>query len=266
LSEPASFETLRTATHPTDRQAGIPAGLLDKDNPMTHRIALPFSRSTITPIGFCLLLGAGCVSQQTYDTIKTQADELTRALEGARTENQELEQEIATLKLRNKQEDAALAEVRAAIRDTMEAAPMVRQRADDKLGALQTQVAYLVNQNRLLGREMADAKQERVSLQALAAQHKQEVDEASRSVLTPSAFTQPPQPGVPNRLTPSVTTPVPHPVPPSVTTASAQSPPSLPVKTATVPRPANAVPNQPDESWTGMIKSWASSLWDWIFG
>ncbi len=232
---------------------------------MTRRIAARFTLPVVAPLGFCLLLGAGCVSQHTYDTVRTEADELTRALDAARSETQTLEQEIATLKLRNKQEDAALAEVRAAIRDTMEAAPMVRQRADDKLGALQTQVAYLVNQNRLLGREMADAKQERVSLQALAAKHKQEVDEASRSVLTPSAFTQPPQPGVPNRLTPSVPTPVPHPVPPSVTTASAPSPPSLPVKTATVPRPANAVPNQPDESWTGMIKSWASSLWDWIF-
>ena len=153
------------------------AGHLDKDDPMTRRIAARFTLPVVAPLGFCLLLGAGCVSQHTYDTVRTEADELTRALDAARSETQTLEQEIASLKLRNKQEDAALAEVRAAIRDTMEAAPMVRQRADDKLGALQTQVAYLVNQNRLLGREMADAKQERVVFLC----HRQMVSGAERA-------------------------------------------------------------------------------------
>lgn len=270
LSEPASFETLRTATHPTGRQSEIPASLLDKDDSMTRRIAPLFTLPVVAPLGFCLLLGAGCVSRHTYDTIRTEADELTRAVETARSENEDLEQQVAMLQLRNKQEDAALLEVRAAIRQELEAAPLLRQRADDKLGALQTQVAYLVNQNRLLGREMAEAKQERVSLQALAAQHKQEVDEASRSVLTPSAFPSSPQYGAPHRLAPAVPTPVqtpvPTPVPPAVATASAPSPPSIPAKTATVPRPAKAAPDQPDESWAGKIKSWASSLWGWIFG
>ncbi len=227
---------------------------------MTRRIAPLFMLPVVAPLGLCLLLGAGCVRQHTYDTIRREADELARAVEMARGENQELEQQAATLQQRNKQEDAALVEVQAAIRQELDAAPVLRQRADDKLGALQTQVAYLMNQNRLLGREMAEAKQERVSLQALAAQHKQEVDEASG--LSPSAVPQSPQAGVPHRLAPAVPTPA----PPSVATASAPSPPSIPVKTATVPRPANAAPDQPDESWTGKIKSWASSLWVWIFG
>jgi hypothetical protein len=236
---------------------------------MKRRIAFPFLRSGITPLGFCLLLGAGCVSQHTYDTARREADELTRALDTARSDNEKLEQQITTLHLRNKQENAALIEARAAMRQELDAAPMLRQRADDKLAALQTQVAYMMNQNRLLGREMAEAKQERVSLQALVAQHKQEVDDASRSVLSPSAFSAAPQPEVNHRLTPLVPTPtpaVPTATPPAVAAPPAAGPPSLPVKTSTAPRPTKAEPAQTDDSWTGMIKGWASSLWGWIFG
>jgi hypothetical protein len=231
---------------------------------MTRRIALPLLSSTI--IGFSL---SGCVSQHTYDTARTEAAHLTRALEATHAENQALEQEIATLKLRNKQEDAALSEVRAAIRQETDAAPMFRQRADDKLAALQTQVAYMMNQNRLLGREMAEAKQERVSLQALVAQHKQEVEDATRSVLSPPAFPAAPQSAANHRITPSVPTPtpsVPTPTPPTATApVPAPAPPSIPAKTPVGP-PAKATPAQTEESWTGMIKTWASSLWEWIFG
>ena len=230
---------------------------------MTRRITLPVLHRPI--IALCLFLGIGCVSQHTYDTARTEADELTRALEAARAGTQALDQEIASLNLRNKREDAALTEVRAAIRQHTEAAPMLRQRADDKLVALQTQVAYMMNQNRLLGREMAEAKQERVSLQALVAQHKQELEEAAGSVVSPPAFAPDAQPGATPRLAPIVPI-VPAPSPPTATAAApAPVPPSIPAKTP-VSHPTTAVPAPPEGSWTGIVTYWASTLWEWIFG
>ena len=121
----------------------------------------------------------------------------------------------------------------------------------EKLAALQTQVATLVNQSRLLARDMADAKQEGASLQAMVTQYKQEIEE-SRASLTPippttSAQTQP-------SVTPAV--------PPQ---QAAQAAPVTPAKSATAPQPTKGEPAPTDESWTDWIKNMVSSLWSWIF-
>lgn len=223
---------------------------------MKRRIVPP---SLLAATGFFLF---GCVNQHTYDAVRTEADELMRALEATRAGNQQLDEEIAHLTLRNKQEQAAFMEVRAAIRQATDARALLRQRADDTLAALQTQVAYMMNQNRLLGREMAEAKQERVSLQASVAQHKRELEEAAGAVISPPAFAPTAPSGTTHRLAPGVPTPI----PPTATAAGpAAAPPSIPAMTS-LPRPTNITPAQPEESWTGIIKSWASSLWEWIFG
>jgi hypothetical protein len=32
------------------------------------------------------------------------------------------------------------------------------------------------------------------------------------------------------------------------------------------PRPTKAEPAETEESWTGMIKGWVTTIWEWIFG
>mgnify|MGYP001614659003 FL=1 len=226
-----------------------------------------WSRSTrLCPLSLCLLTGAlltgvGCVSQQTYDKTKAETTELTRTLDAMRAEITELDQRIAALKAANRQEDALATELRAAIQREEETLPVLRKRAEDKLAALQTQVATLVTQSRLLARKMADAKQEGVSLQAMVPQHKQEMEE-SRALLTPitpatNALTQPTVPLV----VPSIT-PINPAVPPQQTAQAAQA---TSVKPATAPLPVKVEPAPADESWTDWIKNKVASLWSWIF-
>lgn len=236
------------------------------------RLIAPWSSTHAARVGEYLAIGvlvagAGCVSQQTYDATRTEADELTRTLEAARIETNELDARIAALQTLNKKEEAAIAEAQAAIQREVDTAPMVRQRADDKLAALQTQVAYLVNQNRLLGRDMADAKQESVSLKALMAQYKREVEDSrplpSSFALTPSVQ---PAPSSHSLTQVAPTLPPPTPLPPAAGSQQAQTPSSIPAKPPAVSRAAKTEPAQPDDSWTGMIKTWVSSFWGWIFG
>lgn len=238
---------------------------------MAHAIA-PRPSPHAARVRSCLTAGilaaaAGCVSQQTYEATRSQADERTRALDAARIETNVLEAHLAALQAANQKAQAALAEARAAIQQEAETASLVRQRADEKLAALQRQVATLVNQNRLLGRDMADAKQEGASLRAMMVQSKREVEEAR--VLRPSsALTPSPQPlPSPQSAGQAAPTPLPPtPLPPAASTQQPPAPSSLPAQPAAAPPPAKTEPGQPDESLIGKIKTWISNLCGWLFG
>lgn len=207
----------------------------------------------------------GCVSQQTYDKTRAEADELTRALEMARIDVKELEQRIDMLQAVNKKEDAATTEIRAAIQREIDTAPLMRQRADNKIAALQTQAAHLISQSRLLGRQVAEAKQEGASLQAVVTQYKQDLEDSRLlSLSTPS---MPPAPAPPIPSPSSTVTPmVPTPTPLTAPAQQAQANPNPPTKPAATTRHVKGEPAQTDDSWTGMIKNWVSSVWGWIFG
>lgn len=212
-----------------------------------------------------LLAGAGCVSQQTFDKTKAETEELTRTLEATRLDVSELNQRIAGLQAANRHEDAVTTELRASIQREQDMLPILRQRADEKLGGLQTQVASLVSQNRQLTREMAEATQEGASLQARVTALKQELEE-SRSL-------PPLIPPTVNMPAPVLPPPTAAPVAPAVTPSdplapprqTAQADPVPPVKQSSPPRPAKADPAPADDSWTSMIANWVSSLWSWIF-
>jgi len=208
-----------------------------------------------------LLLTVSCVSLDRYEKTKAEAEELTRALETARTETKEMEQRLDVLRAINKKEDAATADIRAAIQQQLEAAPLMRQQADEKFAVLQAQVARLVQQSRLLGREIGEAKQERASLQALVDQYKQETEE---SRLRPLSMPSPPRPSSDvSTLSPTVPTPVTPPAAQSQTQTQPQ-PPSE--KVPSVTRTGKTDPAREDDSWSGTIKSWVANLWSWIFG
>jgi peptidoglycan hydrolase CwlO-like protein len=210
-----------------------------------------------------LLTGVGCVSQQTYDTTKAKTSELTRTLDRTRTDVKELEQHIAALHAANRQEDAVTAELHAVIQREHDMLPILRQRADDELAALQTQVAHLVNQRRLLARKMADAKQEGASLQAMVTQYKQDIEE-SRSRSTQLAMAANTPASAQLTQTPVVTS-----VAPTSPVASPQQTtqvnPNTPLKKSTPARSPKSVPAEADESWADWLMNWVLSLWGWIF-
>lgn len=211
-----------------------------------------------------LLVIAGCVSQQTYEKARAEANDMTRALEMARIDVTEMEQRINALQALNKKEAATTAEIRAAIQVETDSAPLLRQRADDRIAALQTQLAHLLNQGRQLRRDLAEIKQEGASFQAVLTQYKQDLEESPLlSLATPPSSVQSPPPPSPVPLA-ALTSPVPAPV------AQAPAPQPAPLDPAAKPsapaRPLKAGQLQTDDSWTGMIKGWVSSLWGWIFG
>lgn len=209
----------------------------------------------------------GCVSQQTYDTARGEVEQLRRTLEKERVDVQDLEQEIASLHSTSQQSETELATIRTAIQRALDLATLTRQRADEKLAALQTQVAYLVNQSRSLSRELSDARQESASLQASVSRYKSELDEL-RPFPRPVS-TMPMQPTAPTPVPLTASTPVPT-LPPAATPAAAPAQPAQDnAGAATRPpviRPTKTAPTEVDDSWTGMVKGWVSSLWDWIFG
>lgn len=236
---------------------------------MTQLAVLPHARPprrfSAGLLAVILLIGSGCVSQQTYDKTKAEADELRRTLEAERIGLTELDHQIAVLHDLNKKEDAAATDARAAIQHELETAPIRRQQAEEQQSALQTQMAQLINQIRTVKREMAEAKQERTSLQAMVTQYKQELDEGM-GFSTPTASNSP----VPSTAL-SPLTPIPSAVSPSnpptpTPSPNVQATPEPPVKPVIPVRPTKGGPAQEDDSWTGLIKSWVSSIWEWIFG
>ena len=230
--------------------------------------------TTVTPsddvqrIGLCfltaaLLVGVGCVSQHRYDEKRAEVDEIARTLDATRTDVKKLVERIESLQVANRREDAVATDLRTAIQREEEMLPIRRQRGDDQLAALQTQVARLVNQSRLLTREMANARQESASLKVLVAQYTQEIEESeSLSMPLESAAS------TPAHTQPTMTDVIP-PVPQTNETVlpqqTAQANPLAPMTQTTQPRPVEVEPAPIDDSWIGMIMSWLASLWSWIF-
>ena len=219
-------------------------------------------------IGLCLLTGVvltgtGCVSRSTYERTRAEADELTRVLETTRIDVRVLDQHVQELQAVNRREDSIAAELRTAIQRELELLPILRQRADDKLASLQSQVANLVNQSRSLARQMAEAKQESAELQAMAVQYKQELEE-SRMIPAPFPSTT----SAPASAQSSATSGDPSVMPadPSVPPQQiAQANSAVQTQQTNTARPAKVEPAPVDDSWTAMIVNWLSSLWSWIF-
>lgn len=218
-------------------------------------------------LSFLLVMESGCVTRQAYEKVLAEADELARNLESARADVTQLDRQITELQATNRREDAVTSEVRAAIRHEQDQLPLLRQRADNQLASLQSKIAHLVNQTQNLTRQIAGAKKETVSLRALSAQYEQELEESRMvSVLEGPDIAEATasDPNVESPVSVAVTTPV-NPVEPMPQVAQAS--PGVQPKPVPSPVPARVEPDPPvDDSWTGMIMGWFSSLWSWIFG
>lgn len=231
---------------------------------------------TMSPVAqrvvFCVLaavlfLEVGCVSQRTYERVKAETLEQTQALDAVREDVKELDQQIAGLQAANQREDAITGELRAAIQREEEQLPIMRQRAEDTLASLKTQVATLINQSWQLARKIVDIRQESDSLQAKVARYKEEMEQAQSSTLVASSANRP------SITQGSVIEPPLSTAPTNPSAASPQveqtnpTPPSPPPVKPPAPSPSMKVdPPSTNDSWIDMIVSWFSKIWNWLFG
>jgi uncharacterized protein YlxW (UPF0749 family) len=219
---------------------------------------------------FCVLaavvfLEVGCVSRGTYEKVKAETLEQTQVLEGVRGDVRELDQEIAGLQASNRREDAAMSELRAAIQREEEQLPILRQRAEDALASLKTQVATLMNQSWQLARKIVDIRQESVSLQTKVAQYKEKIERPQASVMMDSereklVITEP----VISEESISSVVPTQNSELTQVAQAAPPPPSPAPIKTA-APSPSVKIDSPSTiDSWIEVITSWLSKIWNWL--
>lgn len=220
---------------------------------------------------FCVLaavvfLEVGCVSRRTYEKVKAETLEQTQALEAVRGDVRELDQEIAGLQASNRREDAAMSQLRGTIQREEEQLPIMRQRAEDALASLKTQVATLMNQSWQLARKIVDIRQESVSLQTKVAQYKEEIQRPQASVMMDSergklVITEP---VISEEFISSV---MPTQNSELTQVAQAASPPPLSPALIKAAAPSPSVKIDPPsiiDSWIDMISSWLSKIWNWL--
>ncbi|MBH0203444.1 MAG: hypothetical protein HP496_14385 [Nitrospira sp.] len=227
--------------------------------------SLAVQRVVFCVLAAIVLLEVGCVSRRTYERVKAETVEQTHALEAVRGDVRDLDQEIAGLQASNRREDAAMSELRAAIQREAEQLPRMRQRAENALALLKTQVATLMNQSWHLARKIVDIRQESTSLQTKVTQYKEELERRPASVMV-----------APERATLAITEPViseeslssvvpTRETEPTQVAQAASSPPGLPPVKPSVSSPSvNVDPPQANESWIGMVISWLAAFWQWL--
>jgi peptidoglycan hydrolase CwlO-like protein len=209
-------------------------------------------------------LAVGCVSQRTYEKVKAETLEQTQALEAVRADVRELDREIAEWQASNRREDAAVSELRAAIQQEEEQLPIMRQRAEDTLALLKTQVATLMNQSWHLARKIVDMRQESASLQAEVAQYKADLEKARSSMPVAS---DPDKPAVNQVAITEAHAASPLASPNAAATESAPATPSASPVTPSVATPSVSVdPPAASPSWIEIITGWFAKIWSWLFG
>ena len=220
---------------------------------------------------FCVLaavvfLEVGCVSRGAYEKVKAETLEQTQALEAVRGDVRELDQEIAGLQASNRREDAAVSELRGTIQREEEQLPIMRQRAEDALASLKTQVATLMNQSWQLARKIVDIRQESVSLQTKVAQYKEAIQRPQTSVMVELereklVITEP----VISEESISSVLPTQNTGPTQVAQAAPPLSSPAPFKPA-APSPSVKIdPPSTIDFLIEMVTSWFSKIWSWLF-
>jgi uncharacterized protein YlxW (UPF0749 family) len=233
----------------------------------TGTMSLVAQRVVLCVLAVVLLLEVGCVSRPTYERVKAETLEQTQALEAVREDVRELDREIAGLQASNRREDAAVSELRATIQREEEQLPILKQRAEDTLASLKTQVATLMNQSWHLARKIVDIRQESNTLQARVAQYKEAMEQARVSVMVASEREKPlmTEPVI-SEVSMSSAAPIQDAEPTQVAQAASPPPSLAPVKPAVSSPSVNVDPPRANDSWIGIITSWFTKIWNWLFG
>ncbi len=231
----------------------------------TATVSVVVQRVGLCVLAAVLLMETGCVNRRIYERTKAETVEQTQALESVREDVKALDLQIAELQAANHREDAAASDLRMAIQQEEDQLPIMRQRAEERLSSLKGQVATLMNQSWHLARKIADMRQERASLQTMAAQYKEEMETTPSPLLAAADLSQPAM--APGTVTDASVSSIPlgEGEPPQIAQAAPAASSLTPVKPAVSSPPVNIEPS-PDTSWIGMIANWFSTIWNWLFG
>ena len=229
-------------------------------------LSLVVQRVVLCVLAAVLFLEVGCVSRRAYEKVQAETLEHTQALEAVREDLRELDREIAGLQASNRHEDADVSEVRAAIQREEDQLPIMRQRAENTLASLKTQVATLMDQSWHLARKIVDIRQESTSLQTKVAQYKEQIEQAQLSMLMGSNETGTPiaQAAVIEPLASTIPTDQTEEAP---QIAQVNPTPPIPAPVTPIPSPSvKADPPSTNDSWIGTITNWFVKIWTWLFG
>ncbi len=235
----------------------------------TGTMSLVVHRVVLCVLAAVLFSEVGCVSRRAYERVQAETLEHTQALEAMREDLRELDREIAGLQASNRHEDADVSELQAAIQREEDQLPIMRQRAEDTLSSLKTQVATLMNQSWHLARKIVDIRQESATLQTKVAQYKEKIEQAQLSMLMGSNETR-----LPIAQATVIEPPPPSTVPtdqidqteasPQIAQVNPTPPSPPPIKP--VPSPSvKADPPSANDSWIGTITNWFVKIWNWLF-
>ncbi|HET8579984.1 MAG TPA: hypothetical protein VFL31_03220, partial [Nitrospiraceae bacterium] len=122
-----------------------------------------------------LLAVTGCVEESRYQAVTAEVEQLKADGERMQDEVKGLEQQLASLRALNRQDEGTLTELEDEVRKKQDAYTLMQQRYEDRLTSLQAKVSTLLSQNRTLMREMKEAKRQESSLQALVTQYEKEL-------------------------------------------------------------------------------------------
>ncbi len=196
----------------------------------------------------------GCISQRLYDRVKAETVEQSQALDAIREDIRELDREIAGLQALNRQEDAAMSDLRTAIQREEEQLPTMRQRAEGTLAALKAQVASLMNQSWHLARQIGDLRQESAVLHTKVAQYKHDMETARAAAAVVSKRTQP-------LVTPTI---LEETLVPAALPVQEDALPQVAHTPSLAPSSANSEPSTVNSSWIDVIINWFITIWNWL--
>lgn len=243
-----------------------------------------------------LLSLVGCVSQSTYETATSDADNIRTELNRARMEIQTLEEQKEGLHKLALKGETVLAGIRTELQRARESYAQHKAKVN-KLSALQDKARTLNQQRNTYTQDIKTAKKNAVKMQAVINRYEREIglvpdgveslkvpqtfevsSDTSKIVATvsplssiPSPASIDPAPSLPQSdSTPSAIPPVGtskvSPQSSDIAAFPTPSQPSNPVSATIASTAPASRPHQPtDESWIGSLSGWFSSIWDWFF-
>ncbi|MBA3754355.1 MAG: hypothetical protein H0X01_09520 [Nitrospira sp.] len=249
-------------------------------------------------LGCAVLTLAGCVSQQTYESARHEANARSNELAQARAEIQSLEQQRDTSHAANQRDERMLGNLKSELSKIHTSFDQIRKTNQSKLAVLQHNIAALRARHQAMLKETTETKRYEKRLEALTAQHKHEM---AATPAGPEAHVTTVEGSLQGQHMVAVITPQSPPMDHSSMSTSASPAPShsdaspaavlppiapIPAATAAVVTASEAPSDPPktvqasvtsrsshtsapsasqDDSWFSSMTAWLTSLFDWLW-
>jgi hypothetical protein len=249
-------------------------------------------------VGSTILSMGGCVSQQTYETAKHEAQARANELAQTQAEIQTLEQQRDAMHAANQRDERTLSSLKSELQKLKSSFDQTRKTNQVKLASLEHNIAALRARHQAMLKEIAETKRYEKKLEALTAQHERELETMPGgpeahvttvdglpqephlvAVITP----QSPQPGGTSSLSTPAQAPSQLEAPSAIDANSAAPSPLATAAAVTAPTPSNTIakkgpvsvtgaspttstpPAPQNESWFSNMTGWLTSMFDWIW-